>query len=191
MTGHQDEVEERRVDNPLSTYAQFVHELQSASPYAGVVKAQVNLVTLVGGAHRFFGHPKADGREARMMACQTFRTVYEASQIGGARAVDPSVEPVDGGWANPDASFERGVDYRIQWDRIASHMSRVEMRKLQFVIVGEWGPTAYARWTLNVRKANSQQISKATVEFRRIVDKLASHLKLQDKRIGELEPELA
>jgi hypothetical protein len=70
-------------------------------------------------------------------------------------------------------------------------MSRVEMRKLQFVIVGEWGPTAYARWTLNVRKANSQQISKATVEFRRIVDKLASHLKLQDKRIEEAAKEAA
>jgi hypothetical protein len=183
MGASQVELEERRVDNPLVTYAQFVHELQTASPYAGVVRAQVNLVSLVGGAHRFFGHPKAEGREARLKACETFRTLYETGQIGGARAVDPSVEPVDGGWANPDASFERGVESRIKWDRIASHMSRVEMRKLQFVIIGEWGPTAYARWTLNVRRANSQQISKATVEFRHIVDKLAAHLHLQDKRI--------
>lgn len=174
-------IEERRVDNPLTTYAQFVHELQTASPYAGVVKAQVNMTTLVGGAHRFFGPPRAEGREARLEACRIFRSTYEASQIGGAKAVDPSVEPVDGGGVNPDAAFERGADARRQWDRIVSAMTRIEMKQLHFVIIGEWGPTSYARHFCNVRKANSAQISRGMVEFRRTVDKLSKALRLQNR----------
>jgi hypothetical protein len=186
-SGHQmehtgDVIEERILDGrPLTTYAQFVDELKTASPYAGVARAPVNMTTLVGGAHRFFGPPRADGREARLEACRIFRTTYEASQIGGAKAVDPSVEPVDGGGVNPDAAFERGADARKQWDRIVSAMSRLEMKHLHFVIIGEWGPTSYARHFFGVRKANSAQISKGMVEFRKTVDKLAKVLRLQNK----------
>jgi hypothetical protein len=177
-----DVIEERRIDGrPLTTYAQFVHELQTASPYAGVVKAPVNMTTLVGAAHRFFGNPKAEGREARLEACRIFRNTYEASQVGGARAVDPSVEPVDGGGVNPDAAFERGADARRQWDRILDAMTRMEMKQLHFVIIAEWGPTSYARHFYGVHKANAQQISKGMVEFRRTVDKLAKALRLQNR----------
>jgi hypothetical protein len=176
-----DLIEERRIDNPLTTYAQFRHEIETASPYAGTLKAEVNMTSLVGGAHRFFGHPRADAREMRIRACQEFRSTYEQSQIGGAKAVDPTQEPVDGGGANPDAAFERGADARRKWDGIVSALSRIEMRKLHFVIIGEWGPTAYAKHFCGVRKANAQQISRGQVEFRGIVDKLAGHLQLAQR----------
>jgi hypothetical protein len=179
-------IEDRRVDNPLTTYAQFRHEIETASPYAGVVKARVNMTTLVGGAHRFFGPERADGREARLEACRIFRNTYEASQIGGAKAVDPSVEPVDGGGVNPDAAFERGADARRRWDHIEDAMTRLEMKQLHFVIIGEWGPTPFARHFYAVRQANSRQISKGMVEFRKTVDKLSRALHLQ-KRGGGAE----
>jgi hypothetical protein len=155
-----------------------VHELDSASPYAGVTKAQVNMTSLVGGAHRFFGHPKADGREMRIEACRIFRTTYERSQIGAPKAVDPSVEPVDGGGISPGASLDRGIDALARWSGIVDAMTRMELRRLVFVIIGEWGPTPYAKFIYNVRKANAQQISKGMVDFRGVVDKLAGHLRL-------------
>lgn len=173
-----DLIEQRRIDNPLSTYAQFRADVAAGKHDAGYQRAEVNMTSLVGGAHRFFGHPKADGREMRLKACQEFRSTYEQSQVGAARAVDPSVEPVDGGWADPNAAFERGVDARVKWSGIVDALTRIELKKLHFVIVGEWGPTPYAKFVYSVRKANAQQISKGIVDFRGIVDKLAGHLRL-------------
>lgn len=172
------DIEARRVENPHTTYAQFVADLEAGKHDAGVQLAPVNMTTLVGGAHRFFGPPGSQGREMRLEACRVFRSTYEASQVGGAKAVDPSNEPVDGGWLNPHAAFERGVDARRKWDGITDAMTRMEMNRLHFVIIGEWGPTSYARHTLGIRKADSKHIAAAKTEFRWIVDKLARALDL-------------
>lgn len=172
------DIEDRRIDNPLTTYAQTIHELDAGQSDAGTRRALVNMRTLVGGAHRFFGPPGAAGREMRLEACRIYKSTYEASQIGGARAVDPSYEPVDGGWLNPHAAFERGADARIRWRAITDAMDRVEMHRLRYVIVDERGPTAYARHVLALARPNASQIARATVDFRRIVDKLAKSLGL-------------
>jgi len=43
-------------------------------------------------------------RELRLHAARAWRTLYEASQIGNLRAVDPNFEPVDGGAVGSDIS---------------------------------------------------------------------------------------
>jgi hypothetical protein len=161
------------VDSPTTGYAQFVAEIQSeGAAYAGKIAVQVNKRELIGGYCRF------GGTASEERACARYRSVWEASQVGGARAVDPSREPVDGGWLNPEAVFETGADARKLYGRIVDHLGRVDLGKLHFVVVGEWGPTPYAKHFFKQRHPDGKAVSQAKVEVRRIAAKLAAFLDL-------------
>lgn len=116
-------------------------------------------------------------------AVHRFKTAYERAQIGGARAVDPGNEPVDGGWSNPEAVFERGVDDRrlllgLQ-DRLDGlRWAPLAYRKLEFVVIQERGPTPFAKHFYRLAKPNNQAVSKAMAEVRAIVDVVAKHMGL-------------
>lgn len=172
--GKQDtDIQERRVDNPLTGFAQWRAEIATeGAARAGTVVATINMKTVMGGFVRF------NGSEAEQHACARYRSVWEASQVGGARAVDPSREPVDGGWLNPEAVFETGADARKLYGRIVDHLGRVDLGKLHFVVVGEWGPTPYAKHFFKQRYPDGKAVSQAKVEVRRIAAKLATFLDL-------------
>lgn len=166
-----DDIRNERVDNPHTTYAQFLHELREGKPDAGAVFVPRNMRTLLGGFCRFYGN------QAQNEAAARFKSLYERAQLGGARAVDPAIEPVDGGGINPEAIFETGADARRAYDAIVPNaLNRVELRRLEFVVIGEWGPTPYARW--RGFGIDGRGVSRAKVEVRDIVDKLAVHWRL-------------
>lgn len=167
-----DEIVERIVENPHTTYAQFKADLEAGKQDAGVQRAAVNLTTLMGGFHRFYGN------EAEQRACARYRALWDASQVGGARAVDPSREPVDGGWLNPEAVFENGADARKLYSRITEHLGRMDTNRLHFVVIGEWGPTAYAKHFYRMRQPDGKAVSRAKVEVRQIAANLATFLDL-------------
>jgi hypothetical protein len=167
-----DLIVETRVPNPLSTWAQFLHELETGMVDPGLQKAQVNRTTQLGGFARFHGN------EAQNEACARYKKLWEASQIGGARAIDPSVEPVDGGWLNPEATFDIGVDARIDYTDLVEKLGRVDTQRLHFVVNGEWGPTSYARWRYKQRNPDGRTIAQGQVEVRRIADRVAKFLRL-------------
>lgn len=169
-----DLIEERRIDNPLTTYAQTMHEIAQGRADAGVVRAAVNLVTLMGGAARF------KLNTAQGAAATRFRSLYEQSQIGASRAVDPSVEAVDGGYRNPEAVFETGADARREFIRTQTYLGPADFRRCEYVIIGEHGPTAYARFRLRGERPNNGQLtSRFAVEFRLIMDRLAVRWQFQ------------
>ena len=170
-----DIIVERIIDNPLTTYAQFKADLEAGKMDAGVQRANVNMVTLIGGFVRFYGN------EAEQRASARYRSLWEGSQLGGARAVDPSREPVDGGWANPEAVFEIGADARDQYDTLKRGLGLMDTKRLHFVVVGEWGPTPYAKWRYGVRQPNAKAVSMAKVEVRGIAARAAELLNLQGR----------
>jgi hypothetical protein len=166
-------IEERRVDNPTVAWAEFLHQLEHGNPDAGVQRAMVNMTTLCGGFARF------RGTEAQQRAAARFLSVYEQSQLGGSRAVDPSIEAVDGGYRNPEAIFEIGADARREHQAIQDLLGRVDYAKFRFVVVGCNGPTAFARHWYKIRRPDGMATSKAHVEVRKIADRLAVHMRLQ------------
>ena len=168
-------IEERRIDRPDVAWAQFLHELEHGDPDAGVQRAQVNLTSLMGGFCRF------RGTEAQQKAASRFLSIYEQSQLGGSRAVDPSIEAVDGGYRNPEAIFEIGADARREHLAIQELLGRVDYHKFRFVVVGCNGPTAFARHFYKIRRPDGQATSKAHVEVRAIADRLAVHMRLQSE----------
>ncbi len=166
-------IEERLVDNPLTGFAQWRAEIsEHGAAYAGKIQVSVNAVSLVGGFVRF------NGTQAENAACARYKGLWEASQVGGARAVDPGREPVDGGWLNPEAVFEIGADARKVYSALTQHLGRMDTNRLHFVVVGEWGPTPYAKHFYRLRVPNSQAVSRAKVEVRRIAARAAAFLKL-------------
>lgn len=161
---------------PLTTYAQFKADLDAGKPDAGVLRAAVNLTTLMGGAARF------NLNEAQGRAASRFRSVYEQAQLGGGRAIDPSVEAVDGGNRNPEAVFEIGSDARRELIAVQRVLGPVDFRHAEYVIIGEHGPTAYARFRLRGERPNNGRLtSRFAVEFRSIMDRLAVHWRLQSR----------
>lgn len=169
-------VEERRVDNPTTSWAQFLYELDHGQPYAGQNRVAVNLTTLMGGFARF------RGTEAQQKAAGRFKSLYERSQLGGSKAVDPSIEAVDGGKNNPEAIFEIGADARRAYIEAQAFLGPVDFKHAEFVIIGENGPTAYARYRLRGERANNGQVTaRYQVEFRRIMDRLSELWGYQSK----------
>lgn len=162
-----DIIEERKVDNPTTSWAQFLHELDTKPAHAGKISATVNLTTLLGGFAKF------GGTEAQQKAAARFKAIHERAQVGGSRAVDPSNEPVDGGWLNPEAVFESGHDARKEVARSRSILGRHDYKLAEFVILGESGPSAYTKWRAGRETINGRMRSHYRSELYRIMDRLA------------------
>lgn len=170
------DIVERKVDNPLRTWSQFLHELDTGVRDAGQIPVAMNLRTLMGGFCRFHG------TEAQQKAAARLKTLHERAQVGAARAVDPSREPVDGGWTNPEANFEIGADARKAYIIAQELLGPVDFRRAEYVVIDEHGPTAYARWRLRgEREINGRQVGILQVEVRGIMDRLAVHWEYQSK----------
>lgn len=168
-----DIITEQRIDNPHTTYAQFVADAAAGRRDAGKQMAYVNQTTRLGGFALFYGSAAQNEAAARYL------NLIENAQLGGARAVDPGREPVDGGGANPEAIFEIGANARNKLLSIRAQLGRLEAQRLEFVLVMERGPTAYAKWRYGARQPNSRAVADAKVEVRRIVDRLAAILDLE------------
>lgn len=175
------DIQEAWVDAPLTTWAQYLHEVESGSPRAGRERVQVDRRTLLGGFCRFHG------TQAQEQAAARFKAIYERSQVGGAKAVDPSREPVDGGGINPESVIEIGADARRAYNEMVAGFGKTAMRQLEFVIIGDKGPTAYARWMNHGRQQSGQVVGRCAADFRRLVEHLSVHLKLQN-RVAKGEP---
>lgn len=163
------------VEAPLKTWAQYMHELDSGLPQAGRERVQVDRRTLMGGFCRFHGS------EAQEKAAARFKAIYESSQVGGAKAVDPSREAVSGGGINPESVIEIGADARQSYNRMHSEFGVQFMRHIEFVVIGDHGPTAYARWLHRGKPQSGQVTGRCAVELRRMMDRVAVHLKLQTR----------
>ncbi|RYY67731.1 MAG: hypothetical protein EOO12_00295 [Chitinophagaceae bacterium] len=164
------------VDNPLTTWAQFVHEIATDAPHPGRSRAIVDRRVLLGGFCRFHG------TEAQEQAAARFKAIYERSQVGGAKAVDPSRENVDGGGINPESVIEIGADARRLYNMLFNALGRQTMQRLEFVVIGDKGPTAYARWRYRMAQPDGRTVGQGSVEMRGIVEEVAVLLKLQNRR---------
>ena len=169
------DIREAWVDAPLTSWSQFLHELDAGVPHAGRERAMVNRRTLMGGFCRFHG------TEAQEKAAAKFKAIYERSQVGGARAVDPSKEPVDGGGINPESVIESGADARRAYNEMHMKFGRQFLMHIEFVVIGDHGPTAYARWVTRSQKPDGREVGRVSVEFRRMMDLMATHMKLQGR----------
>ena len=163
----------RRVDNPHTTYAQFVADVAAGKRDAGKQWVAVNLRTVMGGFFRF------NGNEAECRACAAYRAAFDAAQLGGAQAVDPGREPVDGGGANPGMVQIAGSDARRKLAMMDAHLGVADVKKLRFVVIGERGPTPYAKHFYGDRSPDGRSVSRAKVEVRRIAAKLSAFINLR------------
>lgn len=172
-----DIIEDRSVDNPLLTDAEHLHQLRRVKSEALKVTVPVNLSTIMGGLAKF----RKDATEAQQQAAIRFKAMYERAQLGGARAVDPSLEPVDGGWINPEAVFESGADARREWQRVRSLLGYHDFRLVEMVVIGEVGISKFTRSLFAGKTINGRMTRHAQSLVLRILDTLAVHWKLQSR----------
>lgn len=171
------DIAERWVQDPSMSDAEYLHQRATRpdKPNIGKTLASVNLRSLMGGFCRFHG------TEAQQAAASRYKALYERAQLGGGKALDPSIEPVDGGGHNPEAVFEIGADARRQL--LAAHelLGPVNRRLWEYVVIGEHGPTAYARWRYGANP-DGREIGRGQREIRSIADRLAELWGLQSRR---------
>lgn len=170
------DIQEQLVPAPLQTWAGFLHQLDTNAPNPGRERAMVDRRTLLGGFCRFHG------TEAQEKAAAKFKVIFERAQVGGAKAVDPSREPVDGGGINPESVIEMGADARRMYNMLFQRLGKPTMMMLEFVVIGDHGPTAYARWRHRNPRPDGRLVGQASVEMRGILEEVAVLLKLQNRR---------
>jgi|SRR6185312_6408262 len=163
------------IDNPLTTYAQTLHEAQQGSMSAGKIKATINLRTLMGGFARFGQHGKLPPAHL-CEAAKKFKSTWEAAQLGGAKAMDPAKEAVDGGRGS-FGSLDSGIDARQEMIRVRELLGPVDMRRLEYVLIREAGPTGYGQWraSLGGPAVKGESLKRYKREVWAIVDRLAVH----------------
>lgn len=169
------DIQEVWMDSPNTSWAQYLHELESGLAHAGRERVRLDRRELMGGFCRFHG------TEAQEKAAARFKVIHERSQVGGAKAVDPGKEPVDGGGINPESVIELGADARREYNRLFNAIGRQDMIRLEFVVIGDHGPTAYARWRYRNPRPNARVVGDGAVEMRRLVEEVAVLLRLQNR----------
>jgi hypothetical protein len=168
--------EEDMVDNPLMTDAEHIAQRRRAEAKGksadelrkiGKEKVLRNMQTYIGAFGRYHG------TEAQIKAAAKFKSLHDRAQIGGGKACDPSVEPVDGGGVNSEAMFEIGADARSLWISTTIWLGRQDFDRFYSVIIAELGPTAYAKRRSGEIVPDGRTINLYTEEVRDIAERLA------------------
>jgi hypothetical protein len=177
MDFQDDAIEERQLDGrPLTTWSQYLHELNEGNPDAGVLRAKVNLSTVMGGFYRFRDNGRSNEAEERAVAI--FKSAWERAEHNGARAFDPAAPFVDGGYRNPEAFLDHGADAKALKARIMAFLGVTDTKRMEQVAVRELKPTPYSMWRHGLMKPNRRQIAQDVKEVRGIAAKLAQFLEL-------------
>ena len=170
------DIEEVLVDNPLMTDAEFLEQRRRAeakgkSPKEvrniGKEKVLRNMTAYIGGFGKF------KGTEAQIKAAAMFKSLHDRSQLGGGKACDLSIEPVDGGGINPEAIFEVGADARRKWIDTTIWLGQQDFDRFHCVVIGETAPTAYARRRSGEIVPDGRTINAYSEEVREIAQRLA------------------
>lgn len=168
---------EELVDNPLTTYAQTLYESERGLLTPGKIKVIRNQRTLMGGFCRFGEH----GRLPPDHLCEAaarLKSIHEQAQLGGARALDPAREAVDGG-RGAFGSLDTGIDARQELSAVIRLLGH-DYRKVEYVIIREHGPTAYARWRASIEGGSvwGDAVKRRRAEMCAIVERLAIYWRL-------------
>ena len=161
--------EQAWVDNPHTTYAQWVHEATDGRPDAGKTMVTRDKRTRMGAFHQYHG------TEAEERVAEQFKSLSERSQVGGSRAVDTTKEPVDGGWLNPEMAFISGEQARRQMSAARTYLGASDFAIFEAVCVKAWGPTRLASWVEKARSPNTRRIGKTADRVRGIARRLMAH----------------
>lgn len=93
------DIEERRVESPLTEYAQFRAELAAGIRDPGTTLVRVNMRTKIGGLVSIPAYNPRTGKGKRRLhhelAAEEFLNLYEAGFGSVSPAVDPEKTPVD------------------------------------------------------------------------------------------------
>jgi len=168
--------EEDTVDNPLMTDAEHIAQRRRAEAKGksgdeirkiGKERVLRNMQTYIGAFGKF------KGTDAQVKAAAKFKALHDRSQIGGGKACDPSIEPVDGGGVNSEAMFEIGADARSLWISTTIWLGRQDFDRFYSVIIGELGPTAYAQRRSGEIVPDGRTVNRHSEEIRDIAERLA------------------
>jgi len=128
-------LEEREVDAPLLTDAEYLH-LKELDPNAVNVhksKALFSMDEYIGGFSRF----PADRRKPHHeMAASRFLSLYDRSQLGGAKATDMSQPFVDTSTPGSRDVSDFGAEAREEYHSIKKALGEERRTLLERVIVG-------------------------------------------------------
>lgn len=131
-----------RVDNPYATDA-ILDDIRQKRPSdinAAKIDVLMNMRLVIGGFCRWKGTTQAQRK-----AAARFKTLAERSTVGGSSAIDTTKEPVDGGYINPEGVMISGEHARRELNTIHRVLGKPAYKHFWYVVVGENGPTAYAR----------------------------------------------
>lgn len=153
-----------KVENPMLTEAMSIH-----GDGMRRIDVIVNMRTVLGGFCRF------KGDDAQNEAAKRFKSLVERSMLGGAKAIDLEKDAVDGGGINPEHVIVDGMKSRQEMADAREFLGELDFKRFSIVMIGENGPTAYARIRHRARVPGGNAVNRYAKEIYAIADRLAVH----------------
>jgi hypothetical protein len=152
--------------DPYLTDAEFyVRRRAKSGPYAGMAAVQVNLSETIGGLARL------DHSEAQEAAAQRFRSIWDAAQLGGSRAVDYAAVKVDTSGPQNDRVMEAGIHARARYSEAVRFLGMIRSSLVERVVIHD-EPIA------KIAGNGSRARARTTAELLSALDDLAKHFSL-------------
>lgn len=164
--------EEKIVDAPLMTDAEFLHQKEKNPDFenVGKSKARFSMDEYIGGFSRY------PNREAHHeMAAARFLSLYERGQIGGARATDYSAPYVDTSGPSQDGSLVAGDEARRAYRAMKLAIGDAAEKLLERVIVGRVSARTIAAQRAGGESVTGRLVSMIAQEVKDALEAAAQH----------------
>lgn len=166
--------EEKIVDAPLMTDAEFLHQKEKNPDMenVGKSKARFSMDEYIGGFSRY------PNREAHHeMAAARFLSLYERGQIGGARATDYSAPYVDKSGPSQDGALVAGDEARREYRAMKLAIGDGAENLLERVIVGRVSARTIATQRAGEAGATGRLVSMVAQEVKDALEAAALHFR--------------
>lgn len=162
-------IERRMVPNPMITDGLLQHEIETKPAVRpGMIPADVNMVTLIGGFARV-----KKRTEAQTLAAARFRGLYQRAQIGGARAMDYEAVKVDVSGPGETIVFEVGDQARREYMGAVQRLGMIRSSLVEKLVVHEMSMRDLADSIGEGQGGAARE--RVTKQVQEAVDALAEH----------------
>lgn len=167
----------RQADAPLMTDAEFYHQREINPEIENPAKstALFSMDEYIGGFSRFTAR-----KDYQEIAAARFLSLYERSQLGGAKANDLSQPFVDRSGQSASDVESAGMDARRQYDEMAVSLGKANTSLLERIIVGRVSARMIAaqRTGKTAAKVHGKAIAQVAQELWNAMDLLTTHFQL-------------
>lgn len=173
--------QEKEVDAPLMTDAEFLHqkEINPDIENVGKSKAMFSMDEFIGGFSRY-----PNREEHHEQAAARYLSLYERAQIGGAKATDYSLPSVDRSGPSQDTALVVGEDARREFLKLKTTLGVSRANLLEAVIVGRTPARRIAAHRVGNNDVTGRAVAEVAQEVKDALEAAAAYFGFRSRPVA-------